>query len=421
MSKLKVCLTSHPARIQYVLRVLKSLVNQDVDANEYDIVLTLAKTQFPQGIPCDLQTYIDEHDNIELLWHDTDIKSHKKLIPVMTRYRDCDILVTDDDVRRPTNWVRMFIDDHARYPHDIICGNFCSSLRENMTWHAMYGESGERVGKMNRVCGMTFEFARPANGLGGVLYPAHTFDDDARFFDEALMMQLCETSDELWQFCFATMYDKTFRQTTHFIDGSAMMIVRAQIDCSLYSINKYKYNDMTRALFETFPLFEQKLTHNMNHVTCVMHLTQTTNAQCVIESILNQTHVFDKLIITIYSKDIIDEKLSTYINAHDNIELIETHDASALYNKYVYAQNACERGAIASFDENVIHNKRALTRMMRAYVETPNRAIRCDGSSLLLPPHVLNDCENAHDIETLLTNHNLHIHNIEKTNGYARH
>ena len=79
--------------------------------------------------------------------------------------------------------------DHEKYPNDIIAGTFSYHLDKNLVLQRMTDFKQKNAGGKNNVPGLVFNFARPANGCGGTLYPAHTFTDK-RFFDEELMMRL---------------------------------------------------------------------------------------------------------------------------------------------------------------------------------------------------------------------------------------
>lgn len=77
-----ISLTSHPGRINYVRKALDSLINQEC-AVPFKIVLVLAEPQFPgRVIPYQI-TELEWDKKIEILWHPTDIRSHKKLVPTL--------------------------------------------------------------------------------------------------------------------------------------------------------------------------------------------------------------------------------------------------------------------------------------------------------------------------------------------------
>lgn len=255
-----VSLTSWPKRIKFVPKVLYSLLNQNIDKSKYHIVLVLAEPEFPNlenDLPSDLRLFLD-NDLIEIIWYKHNILSHKKLMPTLAKYPDNAIIVTDDDILRPKDWLATFITDYEKYPNDILVGACVFGIEFN----------NEKFNPCKKIryddislYGKIITNRRPANGFGGVLYPPHTFNDE-RFYDEALMMKLSEYSDESWQFCFNIIENKTLRYISKFgkfheyllpdIFESSMSKIRLS--------NKSKWYDVIfENLFKEFPEFEKKL------------------------------------------------------------------------------------------------------------------------------------------------------------------
>lgn len=253
-----VSLTSFPARINYVGKALESLVNQKTDI-EYKIVLTLAEPQFlDKKLPEYLVRLISEY-NIELLWHPTDIRSHKKLIPTLKKYPDATIIITDDDIIRQDWWLQMFIDNHREYPTDIIVGYSAWRLGEDFkqtsaTKERQKGFSFRCVTEPNKV----LNTERPANGLGGVLYPKHTFTDK-RFFDEELFMKLSPYSDESWQYCFNVIEGRTLRMCSKPTEWSKNIIKGTESSALSKHNTQSEYTKLYSLLFEQFPEYKTNM------------------------------------------------------------------------------------------------------------------------------------------------------------------
>ena len=96
---------------------------------------------------------------------------------------------------------------------------------------------------------------KPANGAAGTIYPPHTFTDP-RFFDRELFMRLSLTSDETWQWAFAKIAGKTFRQ----MSGNNMpMMLGAPPDSALFHLNKEKYTDIHNAIAKEIPEYLEAL------------------------------------------------------------------------------------------------------------------------------------------------------------------
>lgn len=262
-----VSMTSWPKRIKFVAKALYSIIKQNVDKNLYHPVLVLAKPEFPnkeKDLPNDLRLMI-ENGLVEIIWYHKNILSHKKLMPTLAKYPNNPILVCDEDILRPEGWLNTYIEDHKKYPTDILVGGCVFDISFNN-------------GKFNPIkcfkfddpncAGKIIKYRRPANGFGGVLYPTNTFTDK-RFYDEDLMMKLSEYSDESWQFCFNVIEGRTIRWISRFFrhdfgqqDGtyeSSMSKIR--------SGNKSKsYVQIYENLFKEFPEFKEKLIKRLKNV-----------------------------------------------------------------------------------------------------------------------------------------------------------
>ena len=128
-------------------------------------------------------------------------------MPILQIYPNNDILIVDDDIIRINKFIEIFQNEHKIYPNDIICGTFMYFFNNEMKMSRLIGYKGESSGQMNAVPNIIFQTGRPANGVGGVLYPKHTFCDK-RFFNETLYMSLSPTSDESWQYAFNIIENK---------------------------------------------------------------------------------------------------------------------------------------------------------------------------------------------------------------------
>lgn len=255
-----VSMTSWPKRIKYVSKALYSILSQKVNKNLYHLVLVLAEQEFPNrenDLPTDLKLMVDD-ELVEIIWYKRNIFSHKKLMPTLSKYPNNPILVCDEDITRPDGWLKTFIEDHKKYPTDVLVGGCVFDISFDN-------------GKFNPVkrfkfddpncAGKIIKNRRPANGFGGVLYPAHTFTDE-RFFNEELMMKLSEYSDESWQFCFNIIENRTIRWISKFFrhdfgqqEGTYESSMSKIRDC-----NKSKSYDLIyENLFKEFPEFNNKL------------------------------------------------------------------------------------------------------------------------------------------------------------------
>jgi len=253
-----VSLTSYPERIECAAQALESIINQNTN-EEYKIVLTLAEPQFPDKKLPDSIKKLENTGTIEILWHPTDIRSHKKLMPVLKKYPDATIIITDDDVKRPDWWLQMFIDDHNKYPEDVIVGESAWKLGADLKQTTANniipkGFTYHCVDEAHKIL-LT---ERPANGLGGVLYPKHSFNDK-RFFDEELFMKLTPNSDESWQYCFNVIEDRTLRMCGRPTEWAKYGIKNSQKTALGKKNNANEYTRLYNLFFDEFPEYKIKM------------------------------------------------------------------------------------------------------------------------------------------------------------------
>ena len=113
-----ISLTTHPARILSSYKTICTLLNQDYKPDK--VILWLAKEQFPSinDIPQkiqDLQKY-----GLTIGWWQ-DIRSYKKLIPALHEYPNAIIVTVDDDWYYRRDMLKILVEEHQKYPNEIIC------------------------------------------------------------------------------------------------------------------------------------------------------------------------------------------------------------------------------------------------------------------------------------------------------------
>ena len=241
-----ISMTSYPPRINFVKNSFKSIIKQNISPILYHCILVLSITEFPNKeleLPLDLLDLI-YNEGIEIIWYKKNIRSHKKLIPTLKKYPNNPILIIDDDNKREDGFIQAFLDDHKKYPNDIIFGY--SRFVFNKNYKFM---------KRKKIKENEYILARPSNGLGGTLYPPNTFTDK-RFFYENIFMKLSPSSDESWQWCFAIIENKNFRKLSK--NFKIKLIPQSQ-KVTLYKENVKNYNNITKFLYEYFPDFKKQL------------------------------------------------------------------------------------------------------------------------------------------------------------------
>ena len=104
-----ISLTSWKARINTVSKTLYSLIKM---CPGFHIVLVLSKDEFPlmeKELPDNLMLFV-ENKLIELFWIRPNLKSFKKVLFTMDKYRDVPIISADDDCIYTCNYAQELYD-----------------------------------------------------------------------------------------------------------------------------------------------------------------------------------------------------------------------------------------------------------------------------------------------------------------------
>lgn len=256
MEKIIVSMTTWPPRFAVAYEAIAAIVEQVKDGNLQDrvqCVIVLSEEEAcateTRRAACHLMCEMYKL-GVEVIIDPGNIMSHKKLMPTLEKYPNNPILVVDDDNAQCKGWLQAFIRDHEQHPNDIIYGQSLSrvELQGDKIVEVREPFSFENAGKV------TINM-KPANGASGTLYPAHTFTD-TRFFDRELFMRLSPTSDETWQWAFAKIAGKTFRQLS---TNNMPFMLSFDPDSALWHINKDKYTDIHNAIAAEIPEYLQAL------------------------------------------------------------------------------------------------------------------------------------------------------------------
>lgn len=216
---LVVSLTSFPPRIDGVAKVLKTILNQTLKADE--IVLWLAEADFPEkfkALPADLNE-LCKSGKVTIKWCKEDLKPHNKYFHAFKAYPDAFIVTIDDDVYYEPDLLQLLYDSSLLYPHAV------SATRAHL---ACVSEEGKFIPMKlwpQEVDGVPFEPAVQlwAVGAGGALYPPHLFSQE--LLDAEAIRQTCLFHDDMWLKVMELMADIPVvlacrHQEIHFLPGS---------------------------------------------------------------------------------------------------------------------------------------------------------------------------------------------------------
>lgn len=115
-----ISLTSWKARINTVSKTLYSLIKM---CTGFHIVLVLSKDEFPlmeKELPDNLMLFV-ENKLIELFWIRPNLKSFKKVLFTMDKYRDVPVISADDDCIYTCNYAQELYDKWKNNKECKVC------------------------------------------------------------------------------------------------------------------------------------------------------------------------------------------------------------------------------------------------------------------------------------------------------------
>ena len=190
--KLIVSMTSYPARIQYVPRVLESLKRQTHPADR--IVLYLSVDQYPgkeKDLPEELRR-MAEDGTAAIRWVRGDLKPHKKYFYAFQEFHSDLVLTADDDVVYPENMLECFLQTHEQHPGAVVAGRTHLITVTHDGFPRPYPQWIQRTTGFGDEPGMQLF----AVGIGGVLYEPRLFPKET--YLEEVIRETCLETDDLW-------------------------------------------------------------------------------------------------------------------------------------------------------------------------------------------------------------------------------
>lgn len=179
-----VSLTTYPARVGNVWRVIEMAANQRGIQDKYAICLYLIKSEF-EGI--DLPARIKELQarGLTVKFNEENLKCHNKYFYAFRDYPEKTIITIDDDLQYNHHSISGLIKKNKEYPDCIIYNRGNRILKNEPYNNWPFVE--------NLTCPQHDVFP---TGVGGVLYPPHCCN---RFVtDMEVIKKTCLRADDLW-------------------------------------------------------------------------------------------------------------------------------------------------------------------------------------------------------------------------------
>lgn len=201
-----VSLTTYGKRIHDVALTIESLMQQSMKVNR--IVLWLDESFNGQPLPNLL--YLQQNRGLEINYCE-DIRSYKKLIPQMHATPDAAIISADDDILYDYDVLEHLILAYLKNPHMIHCCRVHRMLFDINGKLMPYNQWDSRCSQLGT------DKRNFLTGVGGVLYPPHSLNDE--MFNEDVFMDICPNADDIWFTAMAikkgTPINKVFTRNQH--------------------------------------------------------------------------------------------------------------------------------------------------------------------------------------------------------------
>ena len=327
--------------------------------------------------PSTFQTFIEKNkDMCNVIWVSNDMLQYKQLLPVIKQYPDNPVLVTDDDIIRDRRWVETFYNDHIIYPDDVIVGAVFDTLNSRLNYIDRR-KSGHNI-RQPMTPGMIFNFSKYQAGIGGALFPPHTFTDP-RFFDEKMIIHTCYKDASLWYWTFNILEGKQIRLSSMIF---SINLIKETQEETLYSRNDNEYNEYFNNIKNSLPEVSDLLHKRQNKILVSFNFNRAyiNNIKVCVNSILRQTKHIEKKCITIYRNDyglLPNDILQIFEN--NNIEVIIADEDLSEYNAYYYPMLKYPDYAVIIVKCNIVYNSNVINNIYNNYLRYPYAVIaqRC--------------------------------------------
>jgi hypothetical protein len=180
-----VSLTSYGKRIYDVAYTIESIMQQSMKANK--VILWLDDSYKGKMLP---QSLVKQQKRGLEIAFCTDLGPYKKLVPSLCRFPNDAIITVDDDAIYDYDLLERLIIPYLEDPSYIYCHR-CHRMQ--------FSEDGSILPYMQWM--QNFNSNTPshfnfATGVGGVLYPPRSLDEEVK--NEKVFMDICKYNDDIW-------------------------------------------------------------------------------------------------------------------------------------------------------------------------------------------------------------------------------
>ena len=188
-----VSLTSYGKRLSELKYTLYSLISQSIKPEK--IVVNVAEND-RENLTSELLFFSDF--GIEFNFCE-DLRSYKKLVPVLQKYPDKVIVTCDDDLYFSKNWLEKLWCEHLKHPGDVVCHLAYKITHDGSTLNTY--QKWIHNAKIKNYDNAIFLL-----GGAGCLYPQNSLFSDVG--NKGIFTSVCSFADDMW-FYFMALLNKT--------------------------------------------------------------------------------------------------------------------------------------------------------------------------------------------------------------------
>ena len=247
-----ISLTSYPNRINNAQYAIYSLLNQTKKPDM--VVLYLSFEEFPQkegSLPYEILRLKEYGLTIRFT---KNLKSYKKLIPVLIEYPDSIIITADDDIFYPFDWFEKLHNEHQKDKENILCHRAHRITFKNKNEVNLYKDWKKLV--VNKKA----SYLNFCTTGGGVLYPVGCFYKDV--LREDIFMKLAPNADDIWFWAMAVLNNrkiKIIKKPYSKIDKNELFKNIQMQSEGLYKQNIVLNDIQLKNVFEYYPELNKKI------------------------------------------------------------------------------------------------------------------------------------------------------------------
>ena len=180
-----VSLTTYGKRIYDVAFTIESIMQQSMKPNR--IILWLDQSFENKQIPSSLVK--QQSRGLEIVFC-KDIRSYTKLVPALCQFPNDAIITIDDDCLYDFDVIEKLIKAYVEDSQYIYCLR-CHKMTFDKKGTIMPYNKWEWFSKDENPSHLNF-----ATGVGGVLYPPHSLDEEVT--NESVFLDICKFADDIW-------------------------------------------------------------------------------------------------------------------------------------------------------------------------------------------------------------------------------